>query len=250
MDDFRNFHKIVIMKKILVACLAITSIILATAFASRQAAVTGAWALQDGPNTKILVIHDGYLSHTTYDKAGKKFHETRGGVATISGSKISLLYEFSIANKELIGTSVDYTFNIENGNLVLTQGGTKETWKRVDDNKGPLAGVWYMTGRVQNGQVNNPRPYGPRKTIKIMSGTRFQWVQVNTESKQTGASGGGTYTFTNGKYTENIEFFTRDSSRVGMSLTFEGTVEGNIWSHKGQSSTGQAMHEQWNRIPK
>jgi hypothetical protein len=82
-----------------------------------------------------------------------------------------------------------------------------------------------------------------------MSGTRFQWVQVNTESKQTGASGGGNYTFVNGKYTENIEFFTRDSSRVGVSLTFDDSVEGNVWTHKGQSSTGQAMHEVWSKVP-
>lgn len=238
------------MKKILFACVAMAAFIIAAAYTNPQSNITGAWSLQEGANTKILVIHDDYLSMTTYDKAGKKFYETRGGVAKISGNKLSLLYEFSVTQKDLIGTSVDYTFNIENGNLVLTQDGKKETYKRVDDNKSPLAGVWYMSGRVQNGQASNPRPYGPRKTIKIMSGTRFQWVQVNTENKQTGASGGGTYTFNNGKYTENIEFFTRDSSRVGASLSFEDRVEGNDWHHTGKSSAGEPMHEIWTKVPK
>lgn len=236
------------MKKILFACLAIASFAVTAAFINPQASANGAWALQEGSNTKMLVIHDGYLSLTTYDKAGRKFHETKGGVVKINGNKIALQYEFSTANKDLVGTSVDYTFNVENGNLVLTQGGAKETYKHVDDNKGPLAGVWYMSGRMQNGQIST-RPLGARKTLKIMSGTRFQWVQVNTESKQTGASGGGTYTFANGKYTENIEFFTRDSSRVGASLTFDDSVNGNEWTHKGQSSTGQAMHEVWSKHP-
>lgn len=237
------------MKKVLFACLAFITLIIAVAFDNPQAPITGAWSLQDGANTKTLVIQDGYLSQTTYDKAGKKFHETKGGVAKIAGNKISLTYEFSTANKELITTSEDIEFALQNGNLVITQGGKKETYKRVDDNKGSLAGVWYMSGRVQNGQSSD-RAYNPaRKTIKIMSGTRFQWVQVNTENKQTGASGGGTYTFANGKYTENIEFFTRDSSRVGASLSFDDSVEGGKWTHKGLSSAGQPMHEIWSKVP-
>jgi hypothetical protein len=237
------------MKKIMIAGLAMLAITLTAAFIQPQASIAGAWTLQEGSNTKTLVIQDGYLSQSTFNIAGKKFHDTRGGVAKIAGNKISLQYEFSIANKDLIGTSEELGFNIENGNLVLTQGGKKETWKRVDNNNGPLAGVWYMSGRVQNGQTSNRAYNAARKTIKIMSGTRFQWVQVNTESKQTGASGGGNYTFVNGKYTENIEFFTRDSSRVGVSLTFDDSVEGNVWTHKGQSSTGQAMHEVWSKVP-
>ena len=236
------------MKKILFACIVVT-VILAAAFVPPQASITGAWTLQDGSNTKNLVVQDGYLSQTTFDIAAKKFHETKGGVAKISGNKISLQYEFSTANKELIGTAEEISFNVDKGNLVITQGGKKETYKRVDDNKGPLAGVWYMSGRVQNGQESNRAYNQARKTIKIMSGTRFQWVQVNTESKQTGASGGGTYTFANGKYTENIEFFTRDSSRVGASLTFDDSVEGSKWTHKGLSSAGQAMHEVWSKVP-
>jgi hypothetical protein len=237
------------MKKILFACIAFATIAIATAFVQPQAPITGAWSLQEGSNTKMLVLHDGYLSLTMYDKAGKKFHDTKGGVARITGNKISLQYEFSTANKELIGTSEEIAFNVENGNLVITQGGKKETYKRVDDNKSSLAGVWYMSGRVQNGQASD-RAYNPaRKTIKIMSGTRFQWVQVNTESKQTGASGGGTYTFANGKYIENIEFFTRDSSRVGASLSFDDSVEGNKWTHKGLSSAGEPMHEVWSKVP-
>lgn len=236
------------MKKVLFSCLAFSAIIITAAFIRPQASITGAWSIQDGSNTRTLVIQDNYLSETSFDKAAKKFQETKGGVSKISGNKLSLLYEFSTSNKDIIGTSVDYTFTVENGNLVLSNGSTKETWKRLDDNKGPLAGVWYMSGRVQNGQMST-RPLTARKTLKIMSGTRFQWVQVNAETKQTGASGGGNYTFADGKYTENIEFFTRDSSRVGASLSFDDSVNGNEWTHKGKSSAGEAMHEVWSRIP-
>lgn len=236
------------MKKITTAILAIASIIMAAAFTLPQNAINGAWSIQEGSNTRILVIHDGYLAHTTFDKAGKKFIETRGGVTNVAGNKLSLQYEFNSADKDVVGTSVEYTFNIDKGNLVLTQGSAKETWKRIDDNKGALAGVWYISGRLNNGQIA-PRAFGPRKTLKILSGTRFQWVQVNLESKEAGATGGGTYTFANGKYIETIEFFSRDSSRVGATLSFDDSVNGNVWTHKGQSSTGQAMHEEWTRHP-
>jgi hypothetical protein len=250
LSKFRNFPKIVLMKKFLFACLAVAALMVTAAYMNPQPNISGAWSLQDGTKTKTLVITDDYLSMTTFDKENKKFYETKGGVVKISGNKLTLLYEFSTTDNGVINTSVDYTFDVQNGNLVLTQGNTKETYKRVDDNKGPLAGVWYMSGRVVNDVASAPRPYGPRKTVKIMSGTRFQWVQVNTENKQTGASGGGTYTFENGKYTEHIEFFTRDSSRVGMSLSFEDRVEGKDWHHTGKSSTGQPMHEIWTRAPK
>jgi len=88
---------------------------------------------------------------------------------------------------------------------------------------------------------------GPRKTLKILSGTRFQWAAINPETKQFSGTGGGTYTFENGKYTENIEFFSRDNSRVGASLTFDGEVSGDKWKHSGNSSTGNPIAEIWTR---
>jgi hypothetical protein len=236
------------MKKLIVAFLAMTSITAITAFMPPQTSITGAWMMQEGALTKTLVINDGYLSQTQFDKEGKKFIETKGGASRINGNILSMQYEFHSTQKDVIGTSVEYSFNIDNGNLVLTNGGAKETWKRVDDNKNALAGVWYISGRMQNGQIVS-RPLAARRTIKIMSGTRFQWVQVNAQDRETGATGGGSYTFENGKYTEHIEFFSRDSSRVGASLSFEGSVKGNVWTHKGLSSRGEPIHEEWTRLP-
>jgi hypothetical protein len=60
-------------------------------------------------------------------------------------------------------------------------------------------------------------------------------------------TGGGTYTFANGKYTEHIEFFSRDSSRVGAALTFDGKLENGDWHHSGLSSKGDPIYEVWSR---
>jgi len=79
-----------------------------------------------------------------------------------------------------------------------------------------------------NGEERRRTP-GVRKTMKILSGTRFQWIAYNTETKEFFGSGGGTYTTQDGKYTEKIEFFSRDNSRAGMSLQFDFSIQNGEW---------------------
>jgi hypothetical protein len=50
------------------------------------------------------------------------------------------------------------------------------------------------------------------------------------------------------QYTENIHFFSRDNSRVGMSLTFDFRLEGDDWFHKGKGTTGNLVSEVWERL--
>jgi hypothetical protein len=52
----------------------------------------------------------------------------------------------------------------------------------------------------------------------------------------------------NGKYTENILFFSRDNSRVGAQLTFDGKIEDGNWHHSGLSSKGDPIYEIWSRV--
>ena len=126
--------------------------------------------------------------------------------------------------------------------------GTAKTWKRVDAGKAPLAGVWHITHRMQNDALTAIHQTGPRKTIKILTGTRFQWAAINPETKEFSGTGGGTYTFENGKYTEHIEFFSRDSSRVGAALVFDDKMVNGGWHHTGLSSRGEKIYELWGRV--
>ena len=72
-------------------------------------------------------------------------------------------------------------------------------------------------------------------------------MAINPVSKEFFGTGGGTYTFTNGQYTEHVEFFSRDSSRVGAILSFEGKVKDDVWNHSGKSSKGDPLNEVWTR---
>jgi hypothetical protein len=88
---------------------------------------------------------------------------------------------------------------------------------------------------------------GARKTIKILSASRFQWVALNSETGEFFGTGGGTYTFKDGKYIEQIEFFSRDASRVGASLSFTADLKDGDWHHAGLSSKGDRIYEIWSR---
>jgi hypothetical protein len=81
--------------------------------------------------------------------------------------------------------------------------------------------------------------------MKILSGTRFQWIAYNTETGEFSGTGGGTYTTVDNQYTENIDFFSRDSSRVGAILSFKFQKIDGIWNHSGKNSRGQPLYELW-----
>ncbi|RYY28587.1 MAG: membrane or secreted protein [Chitinophagaceae bacterium] len=215
-------------------------------YADLPSTLKGAWQSTDQSGEQVLIFVDNYVTHTSYSLNGKKFLATRGGTCDAAGDKLNIGFEFSTPNKDEVGTKASYSYSIKNNVLTTGMGGKTTTWKRLDDGSGALAGNWQITGRVQNGTMNEMRP-GARKTIKILSGTRFQWAAINTETKEFSGTGGGKYSFENGKYTEHIEFFSRDSSRVGASLSFDGAVENGKWIHKGLSSRGEPIHEVWSR---
>lgn len=211
--------------------------------------LNGAWKLTEGTNEHVLILSDGYLMLSVFDKTGKVLHSSWGGLYAIENNKLNTTVEFDINSKDRIGQKPSFQF-LTNGNSLKTDlSGSPATWSKLDDGTGQLAGTWRNSGRMQDGKVVMSPPRA-RKTFKLLSGTRFQWAAINAETKEFFGTGGGTYTFRDGKYTENIEFFSRDSSRVGASLTFNGKVEeGKHWHHSGLNSKGVELYEIWSKEP-
>ncbi len=214
-----------------------------------NSAINGAWKFQHGSVEQVLIFSDGYFMHTTFDRINKKLIESRGGAYQFSGNDLATTIEFNIQNKDQIGQQINYNFSTQNNNLNTNLSGKAEGWTMLDNGKGVMAGTWRSSGRMQGGKVVLSPPRA-RKTFKILTGTRFQWAAINAETKEFFGTGGGTYTFADGKYTENIEFFSRDSSRVGATLTFDGKKDGDLWHHSGMSSKGTAIYEIWKMEPK
>ena len=213
--------------------------------------IIGSWERihlsDDGKELKSIEIFTE--SHQTIsiieNKTGKLIH-SNGGSWSLDGNTMTEVVEFDTDNPERVGSSV--VFDIELNNDYLKIVGSDRKFSRNDDGSpGKLSGAWLMSSRFRNGVMQERETNRPRKTMKILSGTRFQWIAYDTSKKTFIATGGGTYTTKNGVYTENIEFFSRDISRVGIKLKFEYSLKNRNWNHKGFSSRGKAINEIWTK---
>ncbi|MEO0896561.1 MAG: membrane or secreted protein [Bacteroidota bacterium] len=209
----------------------------------------GAWTitykLGDTVQTHLMVFADGYLSYTAFNLDRKEFYYTHGGPVEVTKDSLIFTREYFSSDSSKVGRVdvIPYTVGPEKKRLALFS--RYEKWERLDQGTGgELAGAWLITGRKRDGEMRK-REIGERKTMKILSGTRFQWIAYHTGTGKFSGSGGGTYTTKEGKYTENIEFFSRDSSRVGASLEFNYELIGGEWHHSGLSSKGKPIYEVW-----
>ena len=219
---------------------------------SQSPKMNGAWISVSEGTTTVYIYSDRHFVVSIFSK--EKFIETFGGTYQMEGAAIKETIEFSTRNPDQIGTMqrTSLFWNKAGDEFKLSKSESVEPPFRCLDNgtPGKLAGAWLITGRFNNGEMRKNTP-GARRTMKILSGTRFQWIAYNVETKEFSATGGGTYTTENGKYTENIEFFSRDQSRVGASLEFDFLMmEDGGWRHSGKSSKGDPIDEVWSQREK
>lgn len=216
----------------------------------------GAWKLthQNGKEVKdktfIKIYQDGYFSFGAKETDTNKFISAGGGEFTLKDNYYTEMYDFYTSDKEMVGETTEFSLDMVDGKIVISteRGGSAmvEIWEKVSDAKDDLTRNWVITGRKGDEDISRSTP-GARRTIKILSGGHFQWVAFNSETKEFSGTGGGTYSAKDGKYVENIQFFSRDDSRVGASLDFKYEVIDGEWHHSGMSSTGNPIYEIWTK---
>lgn len=214
----------------------------------------GAWKLisQNGkPVTEqefIKIYQDDYFAFGAKNISDNAFIGAGGGPYSYDNGRYSETLDFFTLNPLQIGTTTPFKVDLSGNKLTMSadtnNGMLVEVWERISNERNDLTGNWVITGRKRDDQISRSTP-GARRTIKILSGGRFQWVAFNSETKEFSGTGGGTYTAVDGKYTENITFFSRDNSRVGASLGFDYQVIDGEWHHSGLSSTGNPIYEIW-----
>lgn len=202
----------------------------------------GAWIVNQNDTTEVLLFCDGYFTATRYTQTS--FIETMGGTFEINGDRLIVKEEFNTSARNLNNHGTLFEFS--NGKLHFVKQGL--TFDRIDSNGEPLSGVWKITRRMQDGKLVPIHQTGTRKTLKILTGKRFQWFAIDPATNGFSGTGGGTYTFMNGKYVENIEFFSRDASRIGASLSFDDHLDNGEWHHTGLSSKGAKIYEVWSKV--
>tara|TARA_B100001093_G_scaffold370588_1_gene355544 strand:- start:408 stop:1064 length:657 start_codon:yes stop_codon:yes gene_type:complete len=193
------------------------------------------YTFQSKENVKIvthrILIDNSYLVETQFLSNPAEFILTRGGFYSKEGKEISVNFEFNS--------------NFEKDSLKKLKINWSKDWEKVSKKPKDLNGKWLMAGRVTDQGERRRDTSRPRKTMKFLLNGYFQWTAFNSETFQFFGSGGGFYTTENGKYTEHIQYFSRDNSRVGAVLPFNYSLKGSDWHHQGYSSKGDPMHEIW-----
>jgi len=228
-------------------------LILANLFSYAQSPV-GAWERyyndENGNAIRSVVIFsEKFQSIAMFDAKSGDFIYSNGGTWELNDNMMTEKVEFDTANSERVGEVLTFEVKITNESLSIPA----DNWHftKIDNGiPGKLNGAWLMSGRYRNGVKQLRNTDRPRKTMKILSGTRFQWIAFDTEKKEFKGTGGGTYTTIEGKYCEKIEFFSRDNSRVGMDLEFNYHIDDGNWIHKGKTSKGDPLHEIWEKRQK
>ena len=208
----------------------------------------GAWSTSfvdlEGNNVQVVaILQDSFIAQTLYNLEDKEFYQTLGGSWHVVGDEMQFNVLFDSKDVDNVGSSNNYKFKRDGDQVIFEGDGF--VWQKIDNgNSSPLANPWFFSGRMRDGEMSK-RPLRARKTMKIISDTRFQWIAYNDETGVFSGTGGGTYTAIDGKYTENIEFFSRNADRVGASLSFNYEVKDGEWHHTGFSSKGEPMYEDW-----
>jgi len=226
-----------------------------TVTAMAQSAMDGAWQLKQDNGMAVnnremtVIFAEDYFMFGNHYNDGR-FISAGGGMYEIEGDQVELTFDFFTEESSIVRVPLTFDLDLKKNSFALdgnVQGQRiRQQWERIPAESDALNGAWRFATRVdEDGTMGERRELGPRQTIKILNGGRFQWAAFNYETKQFMGTGGGSYTAEDGKYTENIEFFSRDDSRVGASLSFEFRREGDDWFHKGKSSKGDPMHEVW-----
>jgi hypothetical protein len=207
--------------------------------------LAGAWQNKDKDKTTSIIATDNYLTVNVYELEGKRFMESWGGTYKIGVSnEVFVEMEFHSNNPAVVNSSQSYNINLKKKSLEFND----QKFQKLDFVKeNALTGLWRITARANEKREMNEMKPGPRKTLKLMSGGYFQWFAINTQTREFSGTGGGRYTLENGKYTEKIEFFSRDNNRVGAELSFDANVSDKEWIHSGKSSKGDAIKEIWTK---
>lgn len=178
-----------------------------------------------------LFVDDQYFIKSVFITSPATFVSTKGG--------------FYKKEKNTYHVNFEFNSEFEKDGLKAQQYTQNSSWELQKDTNNALEGKWLMGGRINEEGLSKRDTSGTRKTMKVLFNDYFQWIAYDTKSMRFSGTGGGKYLINNGTYTEKIEYFSRDNSRVGAELSFDYEIINGEWHHKGLSSKGDSFHEVW-----
>ncbi|WP_236262821.1 hypothetical protein [Aggregatimonas sangjinii] len=203
--------------------------------------------ITDGKRVKHeLKINENYLIQNIYETNPNKFVKTIGGYFTIQQDTLKVDLEFNSNYEQDSITKVAFPYTFHGDKLVLHTTPQQE-YLAPENLEQELDGHWlFATRGPDNGQERRDDT-NARKTLKVLQDNTFQWIAYRTETMKFSGTGGGYFSSENGVYSEKIQFFSRDDSRVGAELKFNYELKDGDWHHTGNNSKGEPMYEIWAR---
>lgn len=228
-----------------IACLAVSFLTAGPLSAQPEPGVYMATEkIEQGTRHYLLLVSENYVIHSVFDSGTAHFISTAGGFYQTEGDSLHVALEFNSAFAETGERQHDAAFSYTGGNLIFN-GNENRPYAREPSLSQPLDGQWLFATRGPDTGQERRGNESPRKTLKFLKDGYFQWIAYNTETMDFSGTGGGRYAADNGTYTEVIQFFSRDDSRVGAELSFQFERQGNDWHHTGNNSRGEPMYEIW-----
>lgn len=215
-------------------------------FETKAQLADGVYLSQTGKSKNLILIKDHYLSFISYDDIDKHFGYTWGGPIQQQNNQLTVLAEYNSTDSTTIGSKINLSYKKDSDKVLIKVHGSDLLFTKQKVQPQPLDALWRITGRQQNTKIHEI-PRSDRKTIKILVDGYFQWIAINPAQKGFYGTGGGRYTYRDKEYKEKILFFSRDNSRVGQELRFEGKILDNKWHHSGKSSKGDDIYEIWSK---
>lgn len=200
----------------------------------------GVYKVENSDLHQVWILSDGYFSEINFKE--QEYISTKGGTYDFKENELLVNTEFNDQDPSKVGEEITHHLTFKGDNFT-DENGTK--WIKQPDHPQQLDGLWKISGRQNNGEFVEINHSGSRKTIKILKDGYFQWIAIEPDAKKFFGTGGGKYTFQDGIYTEEILFFSKDDSRVGAELSFDGELIDGKWHHSGKNSKGDPLHEIW-----
>ena len=180
---------------------------------------------------QVKLISRGYFMFAVYDSRKRMFMAAGGGTYAIRNGVYKEYILFHTVDPSIIGRS--YSFQVKiSGDKFYQRGNIRsnnmnmqfdEEYSRIDyGRETPLVGAWRKQ-EVQQAYINSRE----KKTIMmLLTGRRFQRVTINSSSKEVISVVGGTYSYSNGQWSERHEFNKGSSNSVNRRFSFESRHQG------------------------
>ncbi|MFX0555767.1 hypothetical protein ACOCEA_03165 [Maribacter sp. CXY002] len=225
--------------------LVILLIVFYTNFSLKAQIIPGVYKAVDQNINHELKISDDYLIYSIYKKKPATFIKTVGGFYSIDDNTLKLIVAFNSNFEADAVRELNLPFSIIENGLKLTTTDSEIEFQKLESLSQDLDGQWLFATRGPDSGQKRRGEENARKTLKFLMDGRFQWIAYQTETMQFSGTGGGSFTSEDGIYTENIEYFSRDNTRVGATLKFNYEIKEKDWHHTGINSKGEPMYEIW-----